>query len=129
MQKLAAVMVAMLCLQCHAKCRDVEVPISGLVLRSDGTPIVGAVVVVSYIRYGIAESEVVHSGMAGRYSMTIHWDPVSPAKTMLEMYSCDGRLKSVTVKAIAKGFEETREAVELSNGGADVALTLLRRRE
>ncbi len=129
MQKLVAVLAAMLCLQCHAKCVGVDVPISGFVLRSDGTPIVGAVVVVSYIRYGTAESEVVHSSAAGRYSTTIHWDPASPAKTTQEMYSCDGKLKSITIRVIARGFEAMREVVELSNGSANATLRLNRRRE
>jgi hypothetical protein len=119
----------MLFLQCHAKCSDVEVPISGSVLRNDGAPIAGAVVVVSYIRYGAAESEITHSSATGRYSLTIHWDSTSPAKTTREMYSCDGKLKSVTIKAVARGFEVARQEVDISNGSASSTLRLNKRRE
>jgi hypothetical protein len=129
MQKLVAAAVAILCLQCHAKCTNVEVPISGSVLRSDGTPIAGAVVVVSYIKYGVAESEVIYSSAAGRYSTTIHWDPISPAKATQEMYACDGKLSSVTIKAIARGFEAMRKVVELSDGSVNATLRLDWRRE
>lgn len=129
MRKLITAMAGMLFIQCHAKCLDVEVPISGSVLRNNGAPIAGAVVVVSYIRHGVAESEVTYSSAAGRYSIAIHWDAVSPAKTTQEMYSCDGKLKSVTIKAVARGFEAAWQEIDLSNGSSNSTLRLIKRRE
>ena len=111
-------------MQCQAKCARVEISVSGRVQDSAGPTIPNAMVVMSYIEAGVARSAVMRSHGDGEYRLKFYWDPLSGERVNRDL--CEGKLESVTIRALAPGFDSSDDVVKLSNGTVRAVLRINR---
>jgi len=113
-------------IQCHAKCRKVEMAVTGRIEDTTGRAVANAIVVVSFIEARQARSELTRTRASGEYSLKFYWDPLSGGGPTRDR--CEAKLHYVTVMAVASGYETEEDQVAVVDRKAQSDLQLNKKR-